>query len=67
MNMNYPSPTFAQHAERIQRVNFLDVIAAMRCARQGMAYSATRIAYVILAKVERDVRFSKLATLANKI
>lgn len=40
-------------------------ISAARFALKGMAYSAPRAAYNITAKVQRDVRNSKLATLIN--
>lgn len=38
-------------------------VSAARFAQKGMAYSAPHAAYNVGAKVQRDVRNSKLATL----
>ncbi|MDO8522362.1 MAG: hypothetical protein Q7S08_03690 [bacterium] len=42
-------------------------ISATRSAQQGESYSDTHVACNVSAKVEWDVRVSKLASLTNKL
>ena len=64
---SYPGSTFAKRVQIVSTYANSQAAEAERFAQQGMAYSATRAACDIAAKVQRDVRLSKLITFANKI